>query len=432
MAEIDINQRSACTGGLHVLLPTLGSMGDVLPVVALGMALKKRSHRPTVITNELFSDTIRSAGLDFIALGTAAEARETIADPRLWHPTKGLQCIAERLIVPNIPRLYDILAHQSSPNAVVAASGLCLGARVAQEKLGVRLATIHLQPSVLRSLVDSGRYGLIPMGPRVPRAVKKALFWLFDHVFIDKHILPGLNTFRAQLGLAPVQRVFQTYLHSPQLVIGLFPEWFAPPQPDWPPNTQLAGFVLPDGGEDFEIPAEADQFLSAGPRPVIFTAGSAAATLERFFRESVEACRIGGFRALLVTTYMDQLPAVLPSDVRAFSYLPFSRVLPRCAALVHHGGIGTLAQAIKAQLPQVVVPNSHDQPDNGYRVEHLGLGYRIQPGRYHARYVASRLAELMVSAEIRQRCRDFAARIDSDAALGHACSWIEQLAQHPN
>jgi len=424
-------QQASSGGGLHVLLPTLGSAGDVHPAIALGIALKKRRHQATVITNEVFSEAVRAAGLDFIALGTAAEAQETIADPRLWHPTKGFQCIAERIIVPNISRLYDILARDARSNTVVAASGICLGARVAHEKLGVRLATVQLQPSMLRSLVDSGRYGLIPMGPRMPRAIKKSLFWLFDHAFIDKCVLPGLTSFRTGLGLPPVRRVFHAYLHSPELVIGLFPDWFAPPQPDWPPNTHLAGFVLHDAGEYVSMPIAVEEFFSTGPPPVVFTPGSAAATLEGFFRESVEACRIGGFRAMLVTVHPDQLPAELPPGVRAFSYLPFSRILPRCAAIVHHGGIGTLAQAIKAQIPQMVVPNSHDQPDNSHRIEGLGLGSRIQPGRYKARDVARKLGELVNSPELRQRCRDYAAKIDSEAALGRACDLIEQLGQNP-
>jgi len=217
---------------MHVLLPTIGSAGDVNPMIALGAALQGRGHRATIITNELFGDFVRSLGLGFIALGTIAEGEAAINDPRLWHPIKAFQCIAERALVPNLPRLYDILASHQGPGVVVAAPSTCIGARVAQEKLGMPLASVHLQPIVIRSLVDGGRLGRMPMGPGVPLVVKKSVYALADTFFIDRHLLPALNSFRARLGLQPVDKPFGDYLHSPQLVIGMFPPWFAPPRPD--------------------------------------------------------------------------------------------------------------------------------------------------------------------------------------------------------
>ncbi len=412
---------------MRVLLPTLGSAGDVHPVIELGMALQKRGHRATVVTNEFFGDQIRASGLEFIAMGTLREGEEIIADPRLWHPTKSFECIAERVILPNIGRLYEIIREHRAADTVVAASGICLGARVAQEKLGVHLATVHLQPALFRSRVDAGHQGRIPMGPGMPRALKRALFWLIDTFWVDKMLAPGVNTFRAALGLAPVRGIFKQYLHSPELVIGLFPEWFAPQQPDWPRNTHLTGFVLHDASAHYKVPAEVEEFLAAGPPPAVFTPGSAAATLAKFFRESVEACRNAGIRAMLVTNYPEQLPRDLPPGVRAFPYLPFSQILPRCSALVYHGGIGTMAQAIHAGIPHLVVPNGHDQPDNGARVERLGLGFSVYPEKYKARSVARMLAELQASSKIRQRCHELAVKIDSQTALERACTLIEQL-----
>ena len=412
---------------MNVLLPTLGSAGDVHPVIELGLALRKRGHQATVVTNEFFGDQIRASGLEFIAMGTMREGEEIIADPRLWHPTKSFECIAERVMLPNIARLYEIIREHRASNTVVAASGICLGARVAQEKLGVHLATVQLQPSLFRSMVDAGHQGRIPMGPGMPRAVKKAIFWLIDTFWVEKMLAPGVNAFRATLGLAPVHGIFGQYLHSPELVLGLFPDWFAPPQPDWPRNTHLTGFVLHDASQHYKVPEEVEEFLAAGPPPVVFTPGSAAATLSKFFRESVEACRIAGLRAMLVTNYPEQLPNDLPPGVRAFPYLPFSQILPRCSALVYHGGIGTLAQAIHAGIPHLVVPNGHDQPDNGSRVERLGLGFSVYPEKYKARSVARMLGELQTSSKIRQRCQEYAGKIDQQTALERACSLIEQL-----
>ena len=340
---------------------------------------------------------------------------------------QAFQCVAERILIPNLSRLYLIIRERRLGNTVVAASGLCLGARVAQEKLGVPLATVHLQPSLIRTLFDGGCMGRARVDASIPRFLKRAFYWLADNALIDRLLAPSLNTFRAALGLAPVRGIFREYLQSPQLVLGFFPDWFAPLQPDWPPNTHMVGFVLHDDGARRTVTEDVEEFLAAGPPPILFTPGSAASMLGEFFRESVEACRISGFRAMLVTNFPEQLPRDLPGDVRAFSYLPFSEVLPHCAALVHPGGIGTCAQGLKAGIPQIVVPHSNDQPDNAFRIGRIGAGARIFPERYKAPRVARTLAHLIESPEIRARCAEFGQRVDSEASVNRACELIEIL-----
>jgi UDP:flavonoid glycosyltransferase YjiC (YdhE family) len=412
---------------LRILLPAIGSSGDVHPVIGLGRALAARGHAVTVVTNDVFSEQIRSSGLGFIALGTRAEAEFIMRDPRLWHPREGFRCIFEHAVLPNIGRLYEIIAANRGPSTVVAATTLCLGARVAQEKLGVPTASLHLQPLAFRSLVDYGRLGPFDLGPRAPRLVKRALFWLGDTVYVEPLVGPGLNAFRATLGLAPVRGVFSRYVHSPLLVLGLFPDWFAAPQVDWPANAHLTGFILHDDDGREALPADAEEFLRAGPAPVLVTPGSAAMDRGRFFRTTVEACQGLGVRAMLVTNHPGQIPAGLPDGICAFPYLPFSRVLPRCAAIAYHGGIGTLAQAVRAGVPHLVVPNSFDQPDNGQRVVRLGLGRCISQGAYGRRSAARALGELLRSPETARRCRELAPRVDAHDSLERACALIERL-----
>jgi len=412
---------------LRILLPTLGSAGDVHPTIALAIALQSRGHQTTILTNEFYGEQIRAAGVDFLALGTISEGEKILADPRLWHPLKAFSCIAQLIILPNLRRLYRLIEEHADSSTVVVASGICLCARAAQEKLGVPLATVHLQPSMLRSHDDAGMVGRLPMGPNVPSLFKRALYWAADRFMIDRELAGELNAFRRELGLSPVHRIFGGYIHSPQLVLGLFDDWFAPVQPDWPPQLQLVGFVLYDSSSQKGIPHEAEEFLAAGPPPVLFTPGSGAATLRDFFRESVDACRLAGLRAMLVTNFPSQLPSDLPSSVRGFSYLPFSRILPCCSAVVYPGGIGTMAQTIQAGVPHLVVPHAHDQPDNAARVKRLGLGKCIYPEKYHGAKLESLLKELLSDSSLAARCRSFAARIDSDAALNKACSLIEGL-----
>ncbi|HMK84528.1 MAG TPA: nucleotide disphospho-sugar-binding domain-containing protein [Steroidobacteraceae bacterium] len=413
---------------LRVMLPTLGSAGDVHPFVALGLALRSRGHQATILTNPLFQPLIESQGLGFLPVLTAEDAAVTMADPDLWDARKGFSVVAKRVIIPAIAEVYRLIEAHADSDTVVAASSISFGARLAQERLGLPTATIHLQPIVLLSLIEQGVMGSFRFSAAQPMWLKKALFELVDWATIDRVLKPPLNRFRATLGLPPVSRVLYRWIHSPQCVIAFFPEWFAPPQEDWPPRTHLVGFPLWDGGAQATLAQEVEEFLSAGDAPIIFTAGSAAATMRRFFVESIETARRLKARAMLVTNFPRQLPSELPPEVRAFGYLPFGNVLPRAALLVYHGGIGTMAQTINAGVPHLVVPSSHDQFDNGWRLEQLGLGRAIPRKRFHAGAATRAISEILGDEAIAARCRDYVGRIDSASALTRACKLIEGLA----
>jgi len=416
------------TRPLKLLLPTIGSAGDVHPFLALGIALQSRGHRATILTNPLFQELSEGQGVGFLPVGTIDGALATIADPDLWHPRKGFEVVAQRAILPAMAEVYRHIERYADSNTIVASSGIAFGARIAQERLGVPMATVHLQPSIIRSLIDQGMAGNMRISASQPMWFKRAFFRFADWFLIDRALKSPVNEFRATLGLPPVDRLMHRWLHSPRLVIGFFPEWFASPQFDWPPETHLVGFPLWDSGNT-PLPSDAREFLDAGEPPVVFTPGSAGATMHRYFRESVEAARELGVRSMLVTNFPEQVPTDLPSHVKTFGYLPFSDVLPHAAMLVYHGGIGTLAQTIKAGIPHLVVPSGHDQFDNAWRIEHLGLGRSIPQTRYRADRVVEAVRAILGNGGGRARCCDYASRMDSDAALTRACELIEGLSR---
>jgi hypothetical protein len=177
-------------------------------------------------TNQFYGDQIRALGVDFVALGTITEGEQVLADPRLWHPSKAFSCIAELVMIPNLRRLYRLIEELGDSRTVVVASGICLGARVAQEALRIPLATVHLQPAALRSYHDTGAIGRLWVGPNVPHVLKHALFWAADRFIIDRELVQELNAFRRELGLAPVLHdYFRESVEACRLA-GLYAMWF--------------------------------------------------------------------------------------------------------------------------------------------------------------------------------------------------------------
>jgi UDP:flavonoid glycosyltransferase YjiC (YdhE family) len=414
---------------MNVLLPTLGSSGDVNPFIALGVALKAHGHRATVITNPIFQEQIESQGLGFLGVGTAAEAQSAIANPDIWHLRKGFGIISQ-VLIPAVDQVFHLIERHADRQTVVAFSTLSLGARIAQEKLKVPSASIHLQPSVIRTFGEQGMFGDMRLSAAHPTWLKRAVFRLADLLILDRNLKRPLNEFRAKLGLAPVDRIMHRWLHSPQLVIGFFPAWFAVPQADWPDNMHLVGFPLWDADADLAAAdrlEEAMQFLDAGTPPVVFTPGSAGSTMHEFFAESVSAARRAGVRAMLITNFPQQVPPDLPPGIKTFGYLPFSQVLPRAALLVYHGGIGTLAQGIKAAVPHLVVPHAYDQFDSGFRIRRLGLGDSTPIGAYRAGRIARSIRALASDTAVARRCREFAMRVNGAAAVARAVELLEQL-----
>lgn len=410
---------------MHVLLNPIGSAGDVHPFVGLGLGLRARGHRVTFLVSPHFRPLLERLGFESIDLGTEADFRAALEDPDLWHPTRSFGVVA-RSVLASLPLAYEAIAARYVPGeTAVVAGSLAYGARVAHDRLGVPLAMAHLQPSFFRSLDEFPVYPGVPLSSRSPRFAKRLFYRAVDALVIDRHLGPGLNAFRAGLGLPAVSRSMDGWLHAPQLVLGLFPDWFGPPQPDWPPQTRLVGFPLYDERDAADLDDHLAAFLDAGEPPIVFTPGSANLFGRAFFEEAVGACGRLGRRGLLLTRHAEQVPADLPPEVRHVPFVPFSRLLPRAAALVHHGGVGTMAQAFAAGIPQLVRPLAHDQFDNADRARRLGVALAIVPKRFRAPAVADALARLIDSPEVRSRCRDVAARFEGVDPVADACGAIE-------
>jgi len=406
---------------LNVLLATLGSAGDVYPFLAIGRALRGRGHAVTLITSAHFQQDVAAAGLAFAALGTRDDYTRVVDDPDLWDPDRGFRVFARRVVVPAIRPVYDLLSANLRPNTVVVAQGQAFGAHLAHEKHHVPFATINLQPVAFRSIYDS------PLIPHwIPHIARPLVYSAIDFLILDRELAAPINALRTELGLSPVKHVFGSWAHSPQKTIGLFPEWFAPPQTDWPPNTELAGFVL-FNSPSATLPANLARFLDTGTPPIIFTPGTEMKHAHDFFTTSVEALALLGQRGILLSRHVEHLPPALPEGVISLPFIPFDSALPRAAAIVHHGGIGTIAQAFAAGIPQLIRPMAHDQPDNAARVQRLGVGVTVTPNQYTPDRVHSCLHTLLTAKDVMRACELYSAKVTSAEPLSVVCREIESL-----
>ena len=413
---------------MRVLILVHGSGGDVYPQIAIGSALRARGHEVLFVTNPYFEAAVKRAGLEFIPTGSEAEGRQAIENPELWQRGKGLGVLFNG-VLDAMPATYEIVRKYYEPGrTVVVGNALAFGARVAHDKLGVPLASVHLQPVLLRSLNEQPGVVTPPGWRPVVRPLRRVLTAMLDRWVFDPAIVPRLNQFRSGLGLPPVRRVLKEWIHSPQMVLGMFPEWYGRPQPDWPPNTYLTGFPLFDQTETESFSGEVEQFLEQGSAPLVFTAGTAMVFAQRFFAVSAAVCRKLGRRGLLLTRFAEQLPAELPPGVMHVPYAPFSALLRRASALVHHGGIGTASQALAAGIPQLVVPANFDQPDNAARLRRLGVAESVRAPGYTESAVTAALNRLLTSGEVRNACTDAALKIQrASDPMAATCRHIESL-----
>jgi rhamnosyltransferase subunit B len=412
---------------MRYILTPMGSAGDVHPFIGIGRALKARGHDVIVVTAGPFGDAVRSAGLAFRQTISTEEFDSVSKHPDLWHPRRGLQIVLDQIAY-RLRLGYECIEKVYEPGqTVLVGHSLSFPTRVFEEVHGAPAATIHLAPSVFRSDHEQPAYAPGRDGSHWPRWLKRCLWWGIDRLMLDPHIAPALNQWRHELRLPPVKHVFRDWIHSPRRVIGLFPDWFGAPQPDWPAQLRLTGFPLYDPPDHAELPSGLLRFLEGGLPPILFTPGSANQSAAGFFREAIDASSRLGARALLLTRYPLQLPA-LPAAVHHEPFVPLSSVLPRCAALVHHGGIGTLAQGLAAAVPQLTMPMGFDQPDNATRLHRLGVGRWIMPSEFDGERVAATLQRLLDDAQTAARCRHWSSQVRAFDAIDRTCGLLEELA----
>lgn len=393
-----------------------GSLGDVNPMIAIARGLQARGRRVVVVAAERYLHLVEKAGLGARALVPESLFAQVVDDPNLWHPRKGLKLVFGSAGQGFLEEHYEWVASQYQPGRTLLVSHILdFASRIFRDAHPeAAFCSVVPSPAVLRSLSSPPRLTRSGFETRLPKPLLAFAYRQADRI-IDGMVSPAINRMRARHGLPPVKRVMDRWWASPDLTLGLFPDWYSIPESDLPPGMRCVGFPLADSGD--LLPRAGEQLVRdaleplQGARPIVFAPGSAHAHARPFLKAAAQACKHLREPGVLLSSASSQFPTQLPDNVVAAGYLPFTHLLRSASAIVHHGGIGTTSQALAAGLPQVVVPMAFDQFDNAVRVEAMGCGSWLPMTSVTAARLARHLGRVLADPKVHTAARTIAGKM---------------------
>jgi rhamnosyltransferase subunit B len=419
--------------GKRIVISTFGSLGDLHPYIALALGLQARGHRAVIATSGFYRAKVESLGIGFAPV--RPDKPNTDADPdlmrRIMDQRQGTETVIGELLMPVLRQSYDDTLAAAEGADLLVSHPLTYTTPLVAEKQGIPWASTLLQPIGFLSVYDPPVLPPAPylakfrfLGPTFHRLLFGIGKWSCRSWTVPWHRL------RAEIGLPPTSHspLFEGQ-HSPSLVLAMFSPLFASKQRDWPAQTVVSGFPFYDQDGEAGLSSELQNFLDAGPPPIVFTLGSSAVMdAGPFYERSTAAAQLLGRRAvLLVGKDTNNRPASLPESVIAVDYAPFSALFPRTAAIVHQGGVGTTAQAMHAGRPMLVMPFGHDQPDNAERLKRLGISRTLPRRRYTSTRAAAELQLLLHQPTYAERAAAVGKQVGQEDGVRTACDALEAL-----
>ncbi|MFO0857315.1 MAG: glycosyltransferase [Phycisphaerales bacterium] len=415
---------------MRIVFTPVGSHGDIHPSIALARALNAApgGHEGIVVTNPYYQRVVEDAGVRFVALGERMELAEAAQTPGAMSGHFGSFKLLKRLVLPEIPNAakdFEKIARELKPDGVIA-HPLALAAPMVCEKLDIRWGGTALAPVSWLNYRDQPV--LSPWQHATPPLLQSKIA-LWGGGVLMRWVMDGpLNTVRREMGLPKAKDQFITLCKGGVVNLGLWSPIFRGPLEGDPATGVITGFpwfdVVKEQSGDLE---RLFKFLDAGEPPILFSLGTAAVHVSgQYYSAAAEACRILKKRGLLLVGKREYAPRTLPAGVEAFTYAPYSQVFPRCLAIVHHGGIGTTAQSLRAGRPLLITPMAHDQFDNAAKVKRLGVGLRVGHARATPEKLVQRLTHLLGDESFAKNAAAVAPKIAAEDGVGNAVRAMEK------
>jgi UDP:flavonoid glycosyltransferase YjiC (YdhE family) len=410
-----------------IVLTTHGSSGDLNPFLALGLGLRERGHEVRFALSQPLVCRAEAAGFPVHRLADDAPLTGQAAIYQGGSSVGSLKAAVQQTILPTLEqKVEDLRAACAGADLLVAAS-LQLPASVVADLTGIPWASVAVAPLALPSADFPP--SPMPSAPAPLRPLMNRIAWSVGARLLDPIADPAVNALRARYGLAPRRRLLLDGGLSDALVAVAVSPAFLPRPADWPEQARVTGFCFWDTPGSWEAPATLDTFL-AGSQPVVAVSSGSQSpevgdAFAAFYRAAVAAVRQAGARALVIGAAPGTLTEPLPPDVLTLPFAPFSQIYPRCAAAIHHGGIGTAAQALRAGLPSLVAPWGFDQFFIADRIAQLGAGLRLDRKRDTTERIAGKLTSLLRQPAYRIRARELASQIEREDGVGALCNALE-------
>lgn len=412
---------------MRIVFASLGSLGDLHPLLALARAAAERGHVPVIAASAGYREYLQRLGFLFHAIRPEFEFEPKLVG-HLFDPKKGPERLMREQIFPNVRKTHaDLMEATEGADLLVVGELLYVAPLVAKAR-GIPWANAVLAPTSFLSAHDP----CVLAPAQSLYALRHLGRWPYQLIFalgrrVTRRWGEPLAQFRRELGFSSGPSAVFDAKHSPWLTLALFPAFLAKPQPDWPARTVQTGFpffsqtIRPEAAERME------RFLAAGSAPVVFTLGSSVVQIAKdFYHLAAEAAGRAGHRAILLTG-ANAAPPDLPGEILALDYVPLDRVLPHASAVVHQGGVGTCGEALRWGLPSLVIPFGFDQPDNAERLRRLGAGMVLPRKRISAARLANALEKLFASPAIFVRARELATRMNPAKELEESVDALESL-----
>jgi UDP:flavonoid glycosyltransferase YjiC (YdhE family) len=415
----------------RIVITTFGSSGDVHPYIGLAIALKARGHAPVIATSEYYRPKVERAGIAFASVRPVFDPTDSSVVEPIMDPVRGGEFLVREVAMLNLRETHaDLRAIARDADLLITHPLTFAGPIVANEREMPWVSTV-LAPMSFFSAHELPVFAAAP-STHAARHLGLSATRSIIHMakLAARHWADPARALRAELGLPEAPDPIFEGQHSPHAVLAMFSSVLGDPQPDWPPHTSVTGNIFYDGAPSGELPRTLEQFLADGPPPVVFTLGtSAVGAAGRFYEYSAAAARQLGVRAVLLIGHdpRNMPPLPLPDGIFACGYAPYSALFPRAAAVVHQGGVGTTAQALRAGKPMLVVPHAHDQPDNAFRVERLGVARILYPKRYTVPRVVETLGALLADRGVARAANATGARVRAEDGPGTASDRIEAV-----
>lgn len=429
------SESRSTSSSVRIVLSNIGTYGDIHPLIAVALELKRRGHTPVMALPAVYEPKIKPLGIEFRTIRPDIDPKNTILVEMIYDVKEGTERGLREFLFPALRQTYDdLLRAATEPQRadLLLVGELNYAGPLVAEVTGIPWASYVLAPFSFFSAFDPP---VLPPYPRLARADRavpgmgRAIKRLAR--FVTRKWPEPIYELRRELGLARGANPIFDAKHSPYLVLALFSRVLGKEQRDWPAHTRITGFCLYDAENgSATLPEHLERFLDAGPAPVVFTLGSAAVLAAgQFFEYSARAAMKLGVRAVLLigSDERNRPRKALPDSICVAEYAPYSALFPRASLVVHQGGVGTTAQCLHAGKPMLIMPYSHDQPDNARRMRRLKVARIIRRGVYTPLRVAKKLRALLDEGQYARRAESVAHMLSREDGTRAACDALEEL-----